>query len=113
MNEVQLTTKIRTMICRQFPDVYVQRVSDRFLSGIPDLRVICKGFSGDIEVKTFSKSSRTTKIQDKVLERIAAAGGACCVVRSVDEARDWMKKFTDEARRKSDVLDAMSGRTCW
>src|SRR3990167_3048123 len=87
------------MIKREFPDAYIQRVSDRFLSGIPDLRVISYGLSGDIEVKLpNSKASKTSAIQDKILEYISAAGGAVAVVKSVDEARIFMIRLQRKGR---------------
>lgn len=91
MNEIILTAKIKTMIQKEFPSTYVQRVSDRFLSGIPDLRIICFGLSGDLEIKI--GKGKTSPIQEKILERITAAGGVCGTVRSVDEARLFMHRF--------------------
>ena len=85
MNEITLTANIRKMLKREFPAMYVQRVSDKFLSGLPDLRLISYGLSGDIEVKF--NGGRTSPIQDKVLENIAKAGGAFTVVYSIEEAR--------------------------
>ena len=99
VNEIELTQKIKNMIKREFPDAYIQRVSDRFLSGIPDLRVISYGLSGDIEVKLpNSKASKTSAIQDKILEYISAAGGAVAVVKSVDEARIFMIRLQRKGR---------------
>lgn len=96
MNELVLTQKIKEMIRDEFPGTYVQRVSDRFLSGIPDLRVICFGLSGDLEVKI--GKGKVAPIQYKVLERIQRAGGYVGIVRSVDEARVWMYKLHKKGR---------------
>lgn len=109
--EVPLTGRIRLMVKREFPEVYIQRVSDKFLAGLPDLRLIAYGFSGDLEVKTTHKRSKTSKIQDKVLEWIDQAGGARGVVRSVEEARLWVRKFSTESRMKAEVLESIMGRT--
>ena len=100
MNEIQLTAKIKVMIRREFPGVYVQRVSDKFLSGLPDLRVICFGLSGDLEIKLpgKGKASRPSEIQEKVMEWITAAGGSCAVAQSVDEARLWMHRLYIKGR---------------
>lgn len=100
MNELQLTAKIKAMIRREFPGTYVQRVSERFLSGIPDLRVICFGLSGDIEVKLPGKGklSEPSPIQKKVLENISAAGGHCGVVKTVEEARAFMAVLYKKGR---------------
>ena len=100
MNEIGLTRKIKLMITREFPNAYVQRVSERFLSGIPDLRVVCFGLSGDIEVKLpgKGKKSEPSPIQRKVLENIIAAGGNCGVVKTVEEAREFMTALYKKGR---------------
>lgn len=92
--EIRLTGRIQAMLKKEFPHLYVQRVSDKFLSGLPDLRVICLGFSGDVEIKTSEKRSKPSAIQLKVHEWIRAAGGEVVVVRSVDEARAWAQEFS-------------------
>lgn len=103
-NELVLTAKIKVMIRREFPGTYVQRTSDRFLSGIPDLRVICFGLSGDIEVKLpgKGKQSEPSPIQKKVLEMISAAGGHWGVVKTVDEARDFMRSLYEKGRQHNE-----------
>ena len=75
-------------------------VSDKFLSGLPDLRVICFGLSGDLEIKLpgKGKQSEPSPIQKKVLEWISASGGYTGVAKSVDEARLWMHRFYKKGR---------------
>lgn len=92
--EIKLTHRIQSMIEREFPKSYVQRASDKFLSGIPDLRVISYGLSGDIEVKWTGE--KPTPIQRKVLQYITEAGGAKAVVYSVEEARIFMHRLQRE-----------------
>ena len=53
--ELKIMRRIQAMIEKEFPKAYCQRASDKFLSGIPDLRVISHGLSGDIEVKLRDK----------------------------------------------------------
>ena len=96
MNEIVLTAKIKVMIRKEFPGVYVQRVSDRFLSGIPDLRIVCYGLSGDLEIKI--GNGKVSPIQQKILDRISAAGGTCGVAKSVEEARLWMHRLYIKGR---------------
>ena len=96
MNELILTAKIKVMIRKEFPGTYVQRVSDRFLSGIPDLRIVCFGLSADIEIKM--PGCKTSPIQDIILQKISAAGGACAVVKSVEEARVFMHRLYRKGR---------------
>lgn len=104
MNEIYLTRKIQKMIKKEFPSVYVQRTSDRFLSGIPDLRVICFGLSGDMEIKLPGKGklSDPSPIQKKVLENISAAGGHWGVVKTVDEAREFMRGLYEKGRQHNE-----------
>lgn len=100
MNEIELTAKIKIMIRKEFPGTYVQRVSDKFLAGLPDLRVVCFGLSGDLEIKLPGKGKRSEPdpIQKKVMEWITAAGGTCGVAKSVDEARVWMTALYNKGR---------------
>lgn len=100
MNEIQLTRKIKIMIEKEFPGTYVQRVSDKFLCGIPDLRVVCYGLSGDLEIKLpgKGKKSEPDPIQKKVLEWIEASGGYTGVAKTVEEARLWMQKLYKKGR---------------
>lgn len=110
-DEIKLTRNIRAMILREFPEVYIQRVSDKFLSGLPDIRLLAYGFSADIEVKTMCKGSRVSAIQEKVHERIRKAGGVVCVVRSLPEARAFMTAFVSDAQRKDWTLKDARGKT--
>ena len=113
MNEIALTRNIRIMLKREFPAMYVQRVSDKFLSGLPDLRLISHGLSGDIEVKISSsqwnRAGRVSPIQAKILENIAKAGGAQAVVFSVEEARLFAVRLQSAGREYQQWL-GLKGR---
>ncbi len=100
MNEIDLTRKIKKMIEAEFPMMYVQRVSDKFLAGLADLRLVCYGLSGDLEIKLPGKGKRSEPdpIQKKVLEWIEASGGFTGVAKSVEEARLWAHRFYKKAR---------------
>jgi len=104
MNETILTAKIKVMIRKEFPGTYVQRVTDRYLSGIPDLRIICYGMSGDLEIKLPGKGKKSdaSDIQAKVMEWMKAAGGTVGTARSVEEARLWMHKFWIKAKQQKE-----------
>lgn len=97
MNEITLTANIRKMLKREFPKMYVQRVSDKFLSGLPDLRLISGGLSGDIEVKF--GSGRVKPIQRKILDYISQAGGVWCVVYSIEGARLFAHELERDGQR--------------
>ncbi len=61
-------------------------------AGLPDLAVVYYGRAIWLEVK--SPGGKVSKIQEATLQRIWAAGGAACIVRSVEEVRellDWVK----------------------
>lgn len=58
-------------------------------SGIPDIIVCWDGRFYAFEVKT--ETGRPTKLQEAVIRKIKAAGGAVAVVRSVDEVRAIIK----------------------
>lgn len=110
MNEIQLTAKIKKMIQAEFLGVYVIRFSDKFISGISDLGIICYGQFGALEVKMPGKKRKdgrygASPIQDKFLEYVERAGGTVGVVDSLEAARLWMHKFYKVAKHRHDVFN--------
>lgn len=56
-------------------------------AGIPDIIACINGLFFAFEVKTPAGNSKATKLQQKTIEKILAAGGTAVVVRSADEVR--------------------------
>ena len=100
MDEIQLTAKMKIGIKRKYPMMYVQRVSDKFLSGLPDLRLICFGLSADLEVKLpgKGKKSEPSEIQKKVMEWITASGGITGVAKTMEEAITFADRLYEKGR---------------
>ncbi len=107
MNEIDLTRKIKELIQKEFPGTFVIRFSDKFVSGISDLGIICYGMFGALEVKMPGKKRMGSKlygaspIQDKFLQYVDNAGGKVGVVTSTEEARLWMHRFYKVAYQRS------------
>ena len=64
-------------------------------AGIPDIILCYKGRFAAMEVKT--ETGRVSKLQEITIQRIQAAGGAACVVRSVREAEEMLMRMEVDA----------------
>ena len=85
MTESQLKSKVKKMIREEFPDVWAQKICDRYTSALPDMFLCCWGIFVAIELKT--PIGRLAPLQDYVLKCIRKAGGIAGVARNVEEAR--------------------------
>lgn len=86
--ETGLQVKIQKAIRREFKNSWVFKVwGGPFTpAGIPDLIACVDGLFFALEVKLpDERRSKTSAIQDETIDEIRRAGGASCVVRSVDE----------------------------
>jgi hypothetical protein len=101
MNESQLTAKVKKMIRQEFPDVWFQKLSDRFTSGILDLHLCCWGVFVAMEGKT-PQNKKRDKLQEFNILQIRRAGGIAGIYRNVEDARQMIlearKKALDSAR---------------
>ena len=91
MTESQLTSKITAEIRKAYPRAFVYKISDRFYSGIPDILVIIGGMPMFMEVKT--KVGKVSKIQQYTLDKIRMAGCPAEVVRTIDEAAEFVRRI--------------------
>ena len=78
------------MLKREYPNAWVYKTSDRWVSGIPDILICLEGGFFAIELKV--GRNKATKLQDYVLNMIKRAGGSSGVCRSVDEVRDLIER---------------------
>lgn len=97
MLEKNLNARINTAVRRAYPEVFLVKISDLSHAGLPDDLGCLGGIFFSMEVKT--AKGRTTKIQDYTIEKIRAAGGMAEVVRSVEEALQFMAKVKQKAER--------------
>lgn len=70
------------------PDLWVVKISDRWISGIPDLIVCNKGRFMAFELKT--QKGVVSRIQKVTIDRINKAGGFAKVVRSLEDMKQWL-----------------------
>jgi hypothetical protein len=83
MRETQLKIKVMRMIKRNFPMAWVWKISDQWVSGIPDLLIILDGIHFFIELKI--EGGKVQKIQEYTINSINKAGGRAFVCRSEQE----------------------------
>lgn len=88
MRESSLKRKCLLYLRTLYPDVYVVKISDRFISGIPDLIICANGRFIVAELK--GEGGVVSKIQTVTLERIRKAGGLATVVRSLEELKELL-----------------------
>lgn len=85
MTESKIQSKILKYLKGAYPSAYIVKISDRFISGIPDILMIEDSYIYFFEVKT--PRGRVSKIQEYTMDKIQKAGGNCYVVRSVEDVR--------------------------
>ena len=93
-SESDFQKKIKETIMEKHPDAFVVKIQQAQYSqgGIPDLMVILKGHYFGFEVKKpyFHKK---TKLQERTIERIRAAGGTADFVSYPQEALDIIEEY--------------------
>lgn len=88
--ETALKIKVFKMLHRDFPDIWVIKLSDRFNAGYPDIIGCLKnGHLFAIELKVHP--NKATKLQEHVIKRIKRSGGIAGTAYSVDEVRNLLK----------------------
>lgn len=81
MRESQIQNAIIQRLKKNYPRAYIVKISDRFVSGIPDILMILRGVPYFFEVKT--PMGKLTNLQMYTLKKIQRAGGKVAVLRSV------------------------------
>ena len=90
MTESQLRNKTMLFL-KTVPHVHVDKISDRYTSGIPDIIGCCKGHYFAIELKTVK--GVVDPIQKYVMNDINKAGGSATVCRSINEVVAFMSEL--------------------
>lgn len=91
MNESRLKEKVLKYIKVNFPDAFVYKIADRWMSGLPDIFILYKGKCCFIELKTVT--GRLSRIQEYIHQKIREANGKVEVCRSVEEFVNFIKSF--------------------
>lgn len=92
--ETRLQQRIRKALEKEFPESWwFKQWGGPFTpAGIPDLLGCVEGFFFALEVKRPNDTrSKTSEIQEETIADIRDAGGASTVIRSVDEAVDFVR----------------------
>lgn len=99
VSESQLQSNVLRMLKKDYPAAWVWKISDRWVSGLPDLFIISGGRHVFIELKR--PGCKLEKIQSFVNKKIVQAGGEGFVCQSVDEVKNIMKGGRQKCQRKS------------
>ena len=73
---------------KKHPDIWYVKISDRFISGIPDIFVCHQGRFMAFELK--SGKGVVSKIQQATIRNIRKAGGFAEVIRSLEELKNYV-----------------------
>ena len=85
MNESAIQSKILKYLRATYKDAYIVKISDRWISGIPDILMVNQK-TYFFEVKT--KFGKTTRLQNFTLGRLTKAGAIASVVRSINDVKE-------------------------
>lgn len=69
-------------------DIWFTKVSDRYITGVPDIIGCISGHFFALELKR--DEGKPSKLQEYNIELIKKAGGKACVIRTVKEALEIM-----------------------
>ncbi len=86
MTESDLRNKTKKMLKTEFPEVWAQKISDRFTSGILDWHLCVNGIFCALEAKT-PQNNKRDPLQEYTIRAIRAAGGVAGIYRNLEEAR--------------------------
>lgn len=91
MKERDLVSKILKAARREFPTIFIYKSNDLGTVGLPDLIGCLNGSFFGLELKR--PGNKATKLQDHVLSKIRAAGGAAGVADSVESAIAFIRRL--------------------
>ena len=86
--EVNLQNKIITLL-KKIPKVWYTKVSDRYITGVPDIIGCINGKFFALELK--ATKGRASKLQEYNINKIKEAGGSVCIVRTQAECLEILK----------------------
>ena len=89
LSETNLKRKVIGFLKKHYPDAWVYKASDKWISGIPDLLICKEGRFYAIELKV--GRNKATPIQEFVIRKIHEAGGRVSVCWSVEEVERFIQ----------------------
>ena len=85
MRELDIQKKILTYLRHAYPEAVTVKLSDRWVSGLPDIMFIRNGKIYFFEVKT--KTGKVSNIQRYFLDKLKANKTPAVVVTSLEEVK--------------------------
>jgi len=85
MRESEIQTQILKYLKKSYPKAYIVKLSDKWVSGLPDIMMISDSIAFFFEVKV--PKGRPTKIQLYTIKKLLKAGAQASVVRSVNDVK--------------------------
>lgn len=83
MSELNLKVRVMRHLRENYPDAVMWKISDMYVSGIPDIVMVYKNKVLWIELKT--EVGSLSKIQRYTLKKLRDNGARCFVVRSLTD----------------------------
>lgn len=78
-SESQIQTKFIKQLKKSCPDAFIVKLSDKWVSGLPDVLMVRFGRAIFYEIK--SKGGVVSKIQTETMKAIEKAGGLTQIIR--------------------------------
>lgn len=88
MSEGDLKRKCVAFLKKNYPGMWFYCPADRFRSGIPDILMCSEGDLMWAELK--DKRGRVSAIQEWTHHLLKSAGAAGCVIRSLEEFKEFL-----------------------
>lgn len=79
MKESNLQSRILKWLKDSYPDAYIVKLSDKWVSGLPDIMMIYDTVAYFFEVKT--STGKPTKLQLFTIKQLIKAGAQATIVR--------------------------------
>lgn len=78
-------------IKKNYPRIWIYKISDLFKSGIPDFILVCQGECIFIELK--KPGGKVSKIQEVVFNEIRATDTHVYIAHNLGEFKSFVRKF--------------------
>ena len=88
MLESTLKKKCLQYLKKQYPNAFIVKLSDQWISGLPDIWMVKCGYTYCFELKT--DKGVVSPIQKATLEKLAKAGAFVRVIRSLEELKEFV-----------------------
>lgn len=94
--ETRLKSRVKASIKKKYPDAFIYAISDRWISGMPDLFIIIQGVQFFLELKIPGEKPR--KLQKATICKINKAGGYAYARTTVKDCMDLIEILLDSKK---------------